>query len=146
MTKLKLALEPRPISTWGITLASRLPPGVWDTVRRKVFRAANFTCEICSEDAQQLHCHEEWDFNERKKVQQLVALRCVCKTCHDVIHFGRSKHVYNKTYVEALIQHWCKVNKKTRSDFERHLEETHRISKRRANKQYVVVAGDMILT
>lgn len=146
MMKLRLALEPRPISTWGLTLANRLEPSEWRAIRNKVLKDAEYACEICGENALHLHCHEMWAFDDRKKIQRLVGLKCVCETCHDVIHFGRSRHVYKKNYVQVLIRHWCKINKKTKADFELHLQETRQEMKKRADKQYVVVAGSMILT
>jgi len=144
--KLKLEIESRPISTWGITLASRLPRAEWDSIRKRVYQRANYKCEICGEDCLQLHCHEQWGFDNRKRIQYLKDLRCVCETCHDVIHFGRSKHVYPKSYVNQLVRHWCEVNGKSQKDFEKYQAAIHTKNKARANIFYKVVAFGKTLT
>jgi len=144
--RLLLAIEPRPVSTWGKTLASLLPKDVWDELRYQCYREANYQCEVCGTYDCTLNAHEVWMFNDKKLVMSLKKLECCCPLCHDVHHFGRSTQVYSKKYQKELIEHWCKVNKLTPEDFERHLEETRRISKRRANRYYVVKVGRYTLS
>jgi len=143
--RLKLRMEPRPISTWGITLASRLDRKEWDGIRQKVYKDAGYKCEICGSGDSQLHCHEKWSFDDRKRIQRLVGFECLCRKCHDVKHFGRSQEVYGKEYVEKLKEHWCKVNKKGMVDFRRHEAEIHQISRKRVDRQYIVKVGRRIL-
>ncbi len=144
--RLKLEIEPRPISTWGITLASRLPKQEWDDLRAKVYRAAGYKCEICKDGDSTLNCHEVWGFKEDKRIQFLIKCQAICTLCHDVKHFGRSNGVYKKTYVETLISHWCKINKRTKADFQIYLKEIFRLNKKRADRFYIVKVGHRILT
>lgn len=144
--KLKLAIEPRPSSTWGLTLANLLPKKEWDKIRSQSYREADYQCEICENVNDQLHCHEVWRFDDKKKIQRLATVLCLCRLCHDVKHFGRSSQVYPKDYVQKLIRHWCKVNEKTRADFEKHLTEIKLMSRKRANHYYVVKAGRRVLS
>lgn len=144
--KLKLEIEPRPISTWGITLANRLEKKEWDEIRHEVYRDAGYACEICGNTNDKLHCHEQWVLDDRKLVQRLVGFECCCELCHDVHHMGRSREVYPKDYVEQLVKHWCKANKKTEKDFRLYEAKIFEMNKKRANKFYIVKVGRKILT
>lgn len=144
--RLKLPMEPKPISTWGVTLANRMPRQEWDDLRSKVYRSANYQCEVCGENNSTLHCHEVWDFDDRKSIQRLAGLQCLCQTCHDVKHFGRSQEVYKGPYIAELIRHWCRVNDKTRADFNLHQQQVFTLNKKRADKFYVVKVKGRILT
>ena len=143
--KLKLAIEPRPISTWGVTLASLLPKKDWDQIRHQCYREADYTCTICGEQERQLHAHEKWKFDDKRKIQRLVDVQCCCVLCHDVYHFGRSSQVYSSKYQQELINHWCKVNKLTKADFQVHLAQIREINQKRVKIFYVVKVGRQIL-
>lgn len=139
--KLVLQIEPRPSSTWGITLATLLPKKEWDQIRHECYRIADYECVICGSTEGPLHAHEVWGFDDRRKIQKLVDVECLCKRCHDVKHFGRSTMVYSRNYQAELIAHWCKVNSKTRQNFEAHLAEIKEMSRKRANYYYIVKVG-----
>jgi len=143
--RLKLKIEPIPISTWGISLANKLSPNEWRELRQKVYRDADYRCKICGATNRTLHCHEVWAFDDRKRIQRLVGLECCCESCHDVHHFGRTSQVRGKSYVERCIGHWCKVNKKTRKDFMVYLQEIKLLNKKRADRAYLVTIGRRIL-
>lgn len=143
--RLRLTIEPRPISTWGITLASRLPKQEWDDLRTRVYREAGYQCVICEDGNSRLFCHEVWGFDNRRLIQKLIGLQCLCEMCSDVKHFGRSSQVHNKKYVEELIKHWCRVNGKSRRDFNLYLRQIFEINKKRVNKFYIVKVGRKIL-
>ena len=143
--KLKLEIEPVPVSTWGKSLANRLPKKEWDDIRQRVYREADYRCEICGNRNSTLHCHEVWKFDDRKRIQYLVRFQCLCELCHNIKHFGRSKEVYPREYIEELIEHWCRVNNKTRRDFLKHEAEVHEISKKRMDRYYIVKVGKYIL-
>lgn len=148
MTKaksLQLVIEPRPVSTWGVTLANRLPTREWQTLRRQVFQEAEYKCQLCGAYKEVLHCHEVWGFDDKKRIQYLDALRCVCETCHNVIHFGRSTFVFKAGYLQKLIRHWCVVNDASEADFRRHQAAVRRLSRKRADKAYIVQIGNRTL-
>ena len=144
--RLKLRIEPIPVSSWGVSLANRLPRKDWDKLRQRVYRDANYTCQVCGNVDSQLVCHEKWSFDDKRKIQRLVGLECCCQLCSDVHHFGRSKQVYDKEYVSRLIEHWCKVNGKTKRDFAMHEAEVFELNRKRANKFYIVKVGRRVLT
>ncbi len=141
MAKLKLEIEPRPASTWGVTLANILPRKEWAELARQCKWEADYTCVICKADGTKMHAHEVWEFDDKKKIQRLIDIQCCCVLCHDVHHFGRSSQVYSLRYQEQLIRHWCKVNKLTKADFQRHLQVIHTISKKRTRFHYQVKVG-----
>ena len=143
--RLRLKIEPRPSSTWGKNLSSLLPKDQWAEMRTQCYRETDYTCENCGDTHSTLFCHEVWRFDDRKLVQHLAGLECCCKLCSDVHHFGRSTQVYGKDYIEQLVQHWCAVNEKTLKDFQKYLLEIKEISRKRANKYYIVMVGRRIL-
>ena len=143
--RLKLRIEPIPASTWGLSLANRLPEKEWDVIRTKVYRDANYQCEICGATNRTLYCHEVWGFKENKQIQFLRGFECCCDLCSDVHHFGRSKATRASSYIDRLIGHWCRVNKKTRVDFMEYENEIFTLNKKRADKQYIVKVGRRIL-
>ena len=143
--RLKLTIDPIPMSSWGVSLANKLGKKKWDELRHKVYFEADYTCEICEQVNETLHCHELWKFGERPRVQRLIGFECCCKTCHDVHHFGRSSQVYDKVHMDKLVRHWCKVNGKTIQDFAKYQAEVFELSKKRANRFYVVKVGRRIL-
>lgn len=148
MRKLKLEIEPIPISTWGISLANRLEKKEWNEVRQKVYRDADYRCQICGGIDDKLNCHERWAFKKTGKnrgVQRLVGFICVCEFCHDCIHFGRSTQVYGKVYTELLMRRIEKINGMSRRQLLNYLEEVKQVSYGRVNVEWVVKVGRRIL-
>ncbi len=143
--RLRLKIEPIPASTWGISLANRLPKEEWNEIRTGVYRDADYQCEICGEINMTLHCHEKWTFDEKRLIQRLAGFECCCEVCHDVHHFGRSHETKPSSYIDKLIRHWCSINKKTRTDFIKYEQEIRTLNRKRADRQYIVKIGKRIL-
>jgi len=139
--RLKLKIEPIPASTWGVSLANKLDYNEWKEIRQKVYRDADYRCEICGTTDRTLHAHERWAYDDKRRIQRLVGLECCCELCHDVHHFGRTSVTRSKSYVERCIGHWCKVNKKSRNEFMTYLQEIQLINRKRSDKQYIVKIG-----
>ena len=85
---LRLSIELIPTTTVGINLRSELTPTQWDTLRRKVYSRANYCCEACDADNIEVHCHEVWSWNDKKHIQKLIGLRCLCWECHRTTHLS----------------------------------------------------------
>jgi len=143
--KLRLEIQPLPHSTWGISLAHKLPKYEWDYLRKKCYLAAGFRCEICFSDVEGLNAHELWRYDDTKCIQHFAGLECCCTLCHDVHHFGRSSIVYDLPRLELLVHHWCKVNRLRRKDFLGHRDTVAKVSLMRASKKYIVMVGKRIL-
>jgi len=143
--RLKLEIEPVPGASWGLSLANLLPSDEWQELRLKCLKRAAYTCEVCGEGSNKLQVHEKWVFNLHTKIQSLKDLKCVCEKCHSIHHMGRSRAVYPKKYIEELIKHWCKVNKKTVKDFALYEREIHEINKKRFKVTFLVKVGRRVL-
>lgn len=143
---LRLEIEPIPFSSWGMSLANKLPPEEWKELRDYTFKISNYKCQICQATMRPLHCHEVWEFNDREKIQKLKALECLCEMCHNVKHLGYSKSQYPKKYIDQLIEHWCRVNKKTLKDFEVYENKIWKQNRRRQKNFYLVKVGNRLLS
>jgi hypothetical protein len=140
---LKLTIEPIPQCNWGISLAHVLPSEVWNTFRREVYKKSNYSCEICGCINRRLHCHEEWIYDERKKIQKLKDVHCICEYCHDIKHWGKSVvEVHNgkkpKDYLDTLEKHFCEVNKCSQDSSLRYRVKQGDLAQYRSKRKYTV--------
>ncbi len=145
MKKFKLTIDLIPERNWNYNLAHILPRKIWDTVRREIYAKFGWRCAICG-DSGQMHCHEQWIFDDRKHIQFLKGLQCLCKPCHDIRHWGRTigmmhDGVYTSKYIEELTKHFCTVNDCSVGEFELHKVEATKAWKSRNKFNYVVVWG-----
>lgn len=125
--KFKLFIQPVPRSNWGDNLAHMLPKKIWDTLRRAVYKRANFRCELCGDVLKTLHCHESWFIDDKKFTQTLYSLISLCRECHNSIHWFRTEGEvkYNHLspeYITELKEHFMKVNECTLKQLNSHLE------------------------
>ena len=128
MKKLKLEIEPILESNWGISLARLLPKHIWDVIRREVYQKYDYTCFACGETGVEVHCHERWHYDHKKRTQFLRGLICLCKDCHNIKHWGRTINCvhsgeYAPDYLVFLTNHFCEVNNCSLEDFEQHKVE-----------------------
>lgn len=141
---MRLEIEPVLRCNWGKSLANLLPKEVWDKLRREVYEAYDYKCCICGERGKKLHCHEVWTYNDKKKVQKLVNLECICGTCHALKHWGRTKAVTtDRKELQSLIDHFCKVNGCSEEVFYRHDKEISRLLGKRSTFKYKVDFGKL---
>lgn len=135
-----LEIEPVPKNSWGLSLAHKLSKDVWNTIRHTTYRNAGYKCQVCGDDDRyDLSCHEIWKFDDAKLIQTLLGFECCCSLCHNVHHLGRSRLVYDKTYVNRLIRHWCEVNEKTIADFQAYEIQISQLNVLRSGKIYKVI-------
>jgi len=87
---LRLSVELIPQTTWGDNLRSLLTHEQWNVLRRAVYARAGYRCEACDASDMEVHCHEVWDYDDKKHVQKLIGLRCLCWECHWVTHLTDS--------------------------------------------------------
>ena len=105
----KLTIELVPQGQWGSNLRSELPKKDWDRLRKSVYKAANYRCEICGGKGPKwpVECHERWKYDEDTKVQSLVGLIALCPSCHEVKHIGRAGVMGRAA---QALEHLMKVN------------------------------------
>jgi len=143
MKGLRLEIESIPQTSWGLSLSNLLDKKDWDKIRRKAYKEAGYACVICGKGDIKLQAHEAWKFDDSKKTQTLVRLEVLCNKCHQVKHFGRSSQVYREKYIEELINHWCKVNRKSKQDFYIYLGKVKDLNLKRVKNRYrVFVQGE----
>ena len=144
--RLKLTIDPIPISSWGISLASKLGKKKWDELRHKVYFEADYACSACGQVNEELHCHEQWVFKKTSRtegIQSLAGFVCLCKTCHNCAHLGRSMEVYDKEYVEKLMRHMEKVNGISRSQLLKYIYKIRGLNYKRAQVFWRIKIGNM---
>lgn len=110
-----------PGSSWGQSLAKMLPRSVWNTIRSREVKRANYHCEVCGcEMNKGLHCHELWEYDEQSYVQRLVGYAVLCPQCHEVFHFGRANAIGR---AEEALAWAAKVSGKDRVEIIRELDK-----------------------
>jgi hypothetical protein len=107
MDKLKLNFEIVPSGAWNSNLRSVLSKKAWDFIRKDAYDRANGRCSICGRKTARLEAHERWEFNKDKCEQKLVDVIGICKSCHMVIHIGRTQLL---GFEDNAIRHFKWVN------------------------------------
>jgi len=129
--------------SWGKSLAQLLPQILWDKLRRLIYRRYNWTCQICNAYGIEVHCHEHWTYDDRKHIQYLKDLTCLCKDCHDIKHWGRFVFLLHEGKAtqerkDYLVKHFCIVNQCTEEDMLNHTVETGKKNHWRSRFKYKI--------
>lgn len=124
---MKLEFELVPDSVWGSNLRTLLSKKAWDFLRKDAYERAGGKCRICGRPTNRLEAHEKWEYNEETAVQKLTDILAVCKSCHSVIHIGRTQLTGGE---ERAQKHFCKVNGCTYVEYRKALGEANDRHKR----------------
>lgn len=126
-----LTIELVPSPAWGSNVRAVLTTVSWDILRKKVYRAANYHCEICGGQgkAHPVECHEVWDYNDKTHVQKLVKMTALCPACHAVKHFGLAMV---KDQTEPALHHLATVNGWTGTQALKYVNECFEIHRKRS--------------
>lgn len=135
---LKLEIELVPSTVWYSSLYRLLPREVWNNIRNEIIRENERKCQICSERNGVMNLHEIWNYDDRKHIQKLVGFILLCKMCHHVKHIGLAGILASRGELdyEKVIKHFCKVNKCTKEDFEKHKDRAFEIWHNRSGHQW----------
>ena len=125
---MKLNFELVPDSCWYSNLRSLLSPAQWDIVRKDAYARAGGKCMICEEAEKRLEAHEQWEYDEENAVQRLKTVIAVCKSCHEVIHIGRTSLLGGE---ERACAHFMKVNGCNYAEYRKALGEANTAHQRR---------------
>ncbi len=64
----------------------------WQRMRLEVFQRADWKCEKCGDDSEQLHAHHKYYSNGREPWEyDPSSLLCLCDTCHTLVHMNQDK-------------------------------------------------------
>ena len=113
-----------PSTCWFTNARSAIAPVDWERTRRMVLRRVGDRCEVCHRGpdrdlGRHLAVHERWAFDERRFIQHLRRLICLCSDCHLTTHMGFAR-VKGKD-AEAT-QHLCTVTGMSSAETEAHIE------------------------
>lgn len=135
---MRLKIELVPSTVWYSNIRKTVSRDVWDKIRKKAYKEADYHCDICGEKGK-LHCHEIWEYNDEEHIQSLKGFQALCENCHMIKHAGFSMHtkrgreIYDR---EELIEHFCKVNNCSRDDFLNHEAEAFKKWRKRSKFQW----------
>jgi hypothetical protein len=118
---LELTIELVPSTVWYSSLYRLLPREVWDRIRNEIIENNGRKCQICGETEGKMNLHEIWEYNDAEHVQKLEGFVLLCAMCHHIKHIGLAGILANegKLDYDEVIEHFCKVNKCTKNDFEK---------------------------
>lgn len=125
---LKLDFEMVPDSCWYSNLRSILSPEQWNVVRKDAYARAKGRCMICGTPCARLEAHERWSYDEKRCVQKLETVVAVCRSCHEVIHIGRTSLMGNE---KSASEHFMKVNNCSYTEYRKALGEANEAHVRR---------------
>lgn len=115
----KLEIELVPETAWNNNLRAIFSRKQWDILRKQVYAAYGNQCAICSSSSR-LAAHEVWEYDEDNLHQILTGLVALCNMCHYVKHIGFAQHLasQDKLNFDAVVGHYCRINKVTRAEFQ----------------------------
>jgi predicted RNA-binding protein with PUA-like domain len=118
---LELTIELVPSTVWYSSLYRLLPREVWEGIRNEIIRNNGRKCQVCGEKEGKMSLHEIWEYDDVKHVQKLEGFILLCEMCHHVKHIGLAGILANegKLDYDEVIEHFCKVNECTKSEFEK---------------------------
>lgn len=122
---MKLEIELIPRTSYFDNVRSAVPTREWDQIRTAAYARYNHACGICGKNPKRLEAHEIWEFDEAKRTQKLVGIIALCTLCHRVKHLGLTEMLalQGKVSIQAVLTHFCRVNKCSKEEFLRHREE-----------------------
>ena len=135
---MKLVFELVPESCWCSNLRSQLPKEAWDVIRKRAYARAGGRCMICGAPTSRLEAHERWAYDDRTHIQSLKDIVAVCRSCHEVIHIGRTQLVGRE---REAIAHYTKVNGCTYADYRKALGEATALHRERSRHEWQLDIG-----
>lgn len=135
---MKLEIELVPSTIWFSNVRKLVPREIWDTIRKRSYKEANYRCQICGTN-NILHCHEIWEYDDEKRIQHLKDFISLCENCHMIKHAGFSMHTpegQENFDRDELIDHFCKVNECKKEAFFKHEDEAFKVWKERSKHEW----------
>ena len=133
MKDFKLNFELVPDSCWYSNLRSELPKEAWDILRKKAYARAGGKCMICGVPTTRLEAHEQWEYDDINGVQKLKNIVAICKSCHEVIHIGRTQLSGRE---REASEHFMKVNNCSYSEYRKALGEANEKHRERSKREW----------
>jgi hypothetical protein len=131
--KLLLEIELIPSTCFYSNVRTSVSKSQWDKIRKQVYSTANNTCQICNDSYNTLHAHEIWAYDDKKLIQILSGMICLCASCHSCKHFGFAQ-IQGKA--DEALKHLMLINKISKKQAEQHVADSFAIWKKRSEKQW----------
>ena len=130
-----LTIELVPRSSFYKNLRAHLPKRAWDRIRKKIYKEANYHCEICGGKGSRhpVECHEIWAYDDENNVQRLTGFQALCPACHLVKHAGRASV---KGLWEEAMEQLGKVNGWSVEEAERYANRQFAIWGKRSRHEW----------
>lgn len=127
----KLNIQLVPKTAWYTNLRSVLLN--WGSISAKV--RSKGKCDICGKEfpVSQLDAHEVWEYDDKTHTQSLNNIICVCRDCHNAVHFGHAQVV--GTDEEALEQYMA-VNHLPLEEAEEDISEAFDVWRKRSEHEW----------
>jgi hypothetical protein len=125
---LKLFAEMVPQSSWENNVRRWLTSSQWKRVRTAIYALYGGRCAVCRDTPPKgrLHCHEVWEYDDARHIQTLVGLVALCSRCHEIKHIkcSEARALAGTLRYEAMVRHFCWVNKCSVEVFYQHRDAT----------------------
>ncbi|WP_245679254.1 DUF5710 domain-containing protein [Actinomadura hibisca] len=113
-----------PSTCWFTNVRTCVDERDWERLRRMITGRAGRRCEVCGQgedrDARRwLEAHERWDYDQRRQVQSLRRLVCLCTDCHTVTHMGHAQITGKSAQAVAHLRH---VTGMSQAEAEEHID------------------------
>jgi 5-methylcytosine-specific restriction endonuclease McrA len=131
----KLTIELVPQTGWLSNVRSHVTNPEWDVIRKRVYQAAGYRCDVCGGKGikHPVECHEIFSFEDQTRLQKLVRMVALCPSCHRVKHFGFAR---TQGLEEQAYTHLCRVNGWTREVAERYVDQQFRVWQERSRHEW----------
>jgi hypothetical protein len=124
-----------PLTLHYFNLHSVLPRSRWQKLRKAMLAKYGLRCQTCGKtktESRRINCHEVWDYRTHGEPAPavLTGLSLACWHCHAIEHFGNTEWMVEQGYltsqaIEDTVQHFCRVNRVDRAEFERHRDAAY---------------------
>lgn len=123
---MKLTIELIPKSSFFKNVRSEVSRSEWDTIRKNVYKQADYKCEVCHGKGNKwpIECHEIFSYDADEKIQKLERLIALCPSCHQVKHIGLARVKGN---YEKALDHFCRINETEKKEAEAYVDECFKV-------------------
>lgn len=133
-----LTAELVPSTVWFSSLYRLMSRDAWNSIRDGIIRENGRKCQICGETDGTMNLHEIWEYDDVNYVQKLKGFLLLCRMCHHVKHIGLAGILADEGKLDynEVIKHFCRVNKCSKKDFEKHVDRAFEIWRERSKHQW----------
>lgn len=103
----KFIVELVPKTCFFTNVRSQVSSESWDWLRKETYKQAGHRCEGCGIKGR-MEAHEIWHYDDKKHIQKLDSLVCLCNLCHLSHHLGFAE-INGK--LPEVKKHLAKINK-----------------------------------